>query len=96
MLRVIVPWMNFTGLLDLAFEQLRHYSVADAAVSLRLMRALGDIASTVDDPAIRQALLERGHRLMAGCAEHLQEVDLARLLQRLVLLQAGVAKEDLE
>jgi uncharacterized membrane protein len=95
-LRVIVPWMNFTGLLDLAFEQLRHYSVADAAVSLRLMRALGDIASTVDDPAIRQALLERGHRLMAGCAEHLQEVDLARLLQRLVLLQAGVAKEDLE
>jgi uncharacterized membrane protein len=93
-LRVVVPWMNFTGLLDLAFEQIRHYSAADAAVSLRLMRALGDIASTVDEPAIRHALLDRGNRLVAGCAEHLQAGDLTRLQQRLVLLEAGVAKED--
>jgi uncharacterized membrane protein len=38
-LRVIVPWMSFDGLLDTAFEQIRHYAAADAAVSLRLMRA---------------------------------------------------------
>src|SRR5208283_3799443 len=34
--------------------QIRHYAVADAGVSLRLMRALGDIASTVADPKIRK------------------------------------------
>ncbi|MGO9004448.1 MAG: DUF2254 domain-containing protein [Beijerinckiaceae bacterium] len=93
-LRVVVPWIDFDGLLDLAFEQIRHYAVADAAVSLRLMRELGDIASTVDDPAIRRLLLDRGKRLIAGCAGHLQEVDLARLRQRLSLLESGVAGED--
>src|SRR6516162_2284167 len=36
---------GFDGLLDTAFEQIRHYAVADIAVSLRLMRAFNDIAS---------------------------------------------------
>ena len=81
-LRVIVHWTDFDGVLDLAFEQIRHYSVADAAVSLRLMRALGDIASTTSDPAIRTRLFERGKRLIDGCADRLQEFDMARLRRR--------------
>ena len=44
-LRLFVPWMSFDGLLDTAFEQIRHYAAADVAVSLRLMRAFNDIAS---------------------------------------------------
>ena len=67
-LRVIVPWIDFDGLLDLAFEQIRHYSISDAAVSLRLMRALGDISSTTSDSTVRQRLLERGKRVIDGCA----------------------------
>jgi uncharacterized membrane protein len=93
-LRVIVPWIDFTGLVDLAFEQIRHYSVGDAAVSLRLMRAFGDIASTSQDAAIRLLLLERGKRLIVGCSGRLQEGDLARLRQRLARLEAGIAVED--
>jgi len=93
-LRVVIPWINFNGLLDLAFEQIRHYAVADAAVSLRLMRALDDIASTVEDPVIRLRLLDRGRRLFAGCAGHLQEDDLARLRERLSLLEDGIAHEN--
>jgi uncharacterized membrane protein len=93
-LRVVIPWINFNGLLDLAFEQIRHYSVADAAVSLRLMRALGDIASTVDEPAIRRHLLDRGKRLIAGCAGRLQEDDLDRLQQRSSQIETGIAGED--
>ena len=93
-LRVVIPWIDFNGLLDLAFEQIRHYSVADAAVSLRLMRALGDIASTVGEPTIRLRLLDRGKQLIAGCAGHLQEGDLERLRQRLSLLESGIAMED--
>jgi uncharacterized membrane protein len=86
-LRVIVPWIDFDGLLDLAFEQIRHYSISDAAVSLRLMRALGDISSTTLDPTVRQRLLERGKRVIDGCAGQIQEFDLIRLRARLARLE---------
>ena len=90
-LRLVVPWINFEGLLDLAFEQLRHYAEADAAVSLRLIRALCDIASTVDDPNIRQILRDRGARLIAGCSGKLHDEDLKRLHDRLCLMDADTA-----
>jgi len=89
-LRVIVPWIDFDGLLDLAFEQIRHYSVSDAAVSLRLMRALADISSTTSDPAIRTRLLERGKRVIDGCASQIQEFEIQRLRTRLALLEFGL------
>ncbi|HXZ16342.1 MAG TPA: DUF2254 family protein, partial [Roseiarcus sp.] len=87
-LRVVVPWADLDGLLDLAFEQLRHYAVADAAVSLRLMRALGDVAGASVDPAVRRQLLERGKRLMHGCASRLEPFDVARLSERYARLKA--------
>jgi uncharacterized membrane protein len=90
-LRVIVPWPDFDGLVDLAFEQIRHYSAVDAAVSLRLMRALGDISGASPDPATRRRLLERGKRLIEGCAGRLQDFDLARLRKRLSCLEAGAS-----
>jgi uncharacterized membrane protein len=93
-LRVAVPWIDLNGLLDLAFEQIRHYAVADAGVSLRLMRALGDIASAVIDPKIKRTLIDRGRQLLAGCTGKLQEGDLERLRRRLSLLEAGFALED--
>jgi uncharacterized membrane protein len=52
-LRLVVPWMSFDGLLDTAFEQIRHYAVADIAVSLRLMRAYNDIARTAPHADLR-------------------------------------------
>jgi uncharacterized membrane protein len=45
--------MSFDGLLDTAFEQIRHYAVADIAVSLRLMRAYNDIARTAPHADLR-------------------------------------------
>ena len=90
-LRVIVPWTDFDGLLDLAFEQIRHYSISDAAVSLRLMRALGDISSTTSDPTVRRRLLERGKRVVDGCDGQIQEFDLARLRARLARLESGLS-----
>ena len=53
-LRLFVPWMSFDGLLDTAFEQIRHYAVADVAVSLRLMRAFTDIAGTTQHADLPQ------------------------------------------
>ncbi len=93
-LRVVAPWIKLEGLLDLAFEQIRHYAAGDAAVSLRLMRALGDIARTVSDPATRLLLFERGKRLLEGCEGRLQKDDLERLRRRLLLLSPCPAAED--
>jgi uncharacterized membrane protein len=82
-LRVIMPWMSFDGLLDTAFEQIRHYAAADAAVSLRLMRAFIDIASTTQDSVFRAKLADRAERVVAGCTERLPKDELAKFRQRL-------------
>jgi uncharacterized membrane protein len=91
-LRLVVPWMSIDSLLDAAFEQIRHYATADVAVSLRLMRALGDIASTTQIADIRTRLLERAKRVTAGCAGHLPEVEQAKLRQRLATLSSIIGQ----
>jgi len=85
--RVILPGIAFERLLDSAFEQIRLYSTADVAVSLRLLRALGDIATTTADPAYRRTLAERGRRIVAGCASRLGEQGLEPLRARLAALE---------
>jgi uncharacterized membrane protein len=86
--RVIVPWIEIEGLLDTAFEQIRHYSMSDIAVSLRLLRALDDVASTCYDPGIIETLVARGRRVVAGCAERLSPDHIEKLQQRLSALEA--------
>ena len=81
--RVVIPWIGFDRLLEAAFEQIRMYSKSDVAVSLRLLRALGDIAATTPDPEYRRALAERARRVCAGCAEKLGEEELQVLRARL-------------
>ena len=90
-LRLFVPWMSFDGLLDTAFEQIRHYAAADVAVSLRLMRAFDDIASTTEHADLRTKLLERARRVSAGCAGNLPGDDLAKLQRRLTALETAIA-----
>jgi uncharacterized membrane protein len=85
--RVSLSWIGFDGLVDSAFEQIRMYSKGDVAVSLRLLRALGDIATSTPDPAYRRTLVEQGRRILAGCAEKLGEGELARIRARLAALE---------
>ena len=69
MLRLVVPWINLEGLLDTAFEQIRHYAAADVAVSLRLIRAFNDIADSTElADVLRLKVLERARRVAAGYA----------------------------
>jgi len=89
-LRVVVPWMSFDGLLDTAFDQIKHYAAADVAVSLRLIRAFNDIARASQDVDQRKELLRRARRVAAGCADHLPEDELMKLRQRLVALETSV------
>ena len=46
-------WPGFDRLVDTAFDQIRLYARADVAVSLRMLRALGDVARTIPDPAVQ-------------------------------------------
>ena len=86
-LRVRINWNDFHHLLDSAFEQIRMYAKGDIAVSLRLLRALGDIATTTPDTAFRRAIHERGKRIVEGCAEKLGEDELRSLRVRLSMLE---------
>jgi uncharacterized membrane protein len=85
--RVYVPWIGFEQLLDSAFEQIRWYSRSDVAVSLRLLRALGDIATTTPDPRFRRTLRDRGRRIVEGCAAFLTETELQPLRARVAALE---------
>jgi uncharacterized membrane protein len=90
-LRLVVPWMTFEGLLDTAFEQIRHYAAADVAVSLRLMRAFNDIAGATVHQDQRRQLLERARRVVTGCSGHLPKDELVKLQQRLEVIEAAVS-----
>ncbi len=85
-LRVEIEWTGFDQLLDTAFDQIRMYAKGDIAVSLRLLRALGDIASTTQDKAFRRSIQARGKRIVDGCAEKLAEAELESLRVRLAAL----------
>jgi uncharacterized membrane protein len=90
--RVGVSWIDFDRLLDSALEQIRMYSKGDVAVSLRLLRALSDIAGSTGDLVYRATLLNRGRRVVAGCAEELSEDEVRHLRVRLTALEALVGE----
>jgi uncharacterized membrane protein len=98
-IRASIAWIHFERLLDAAFEQIRMYSKTDVAVSLRLLRALGDIAASMPDLEFRRILVERGMRTVAGCAEKLGADELREIrarqaaLEQLYLDRSAVALE---
>jgi uncharacterized membrane protein len=85
--RASIPWIHFDQLLTSAFEQIRLYSSGDIAVSLRMLRALCDIASSTPDPAYRRSLFEEGSRIVEGCTEKLGPQEVAPMRVRLAALE---------
>jgi uncharacterized membrane protein len=85
--RVSIDWIDFEHLLDSAFEQIRMYAKADVAVSLRLLRGLGDIAVTSHDTQICKTLIDRGRRVVEGCSHHISAIEMEPLVARLIVLE---------
>ena len=85
--RVAIRWIDLERLLDSAFEQIRMYSKTDIAVSMRLLRAFGDIAVTTQDPGLRRTLFERAQRVVAGCEHRIDNEELKPMLIRLTALE---------
>jgi uncharacterized membrane protein len=86
-LRVVLPWIDLDGILNTAIEQIRAYATTDAAVSLRLLRLLQDVAVTIESDAVRSRIVERGRWVVEGCRGALPADDFARLEQRLAVLE---------
>jgi len=84
--RVSLEWIDFEHLLNSAFEQIRMYSRGDPAVSLRLLRALADIAISTEDAALRKTLCEHGRQVVEGCSERIAAEELKPLFVRLAAL----------
>jgi len=95
-LRVSMGWIDFEKLLDSAFEQIRMYSKTDVAVSLRMLRALADIATTTADPNFRRLLRNRGQRIVTGCAERLEEEELREIQGRLETLERLIGHKEIQ
>ena len=89
-LRLAIPWIGYDGLLDTAFEQIRHYAKTDIAVSLRLLRAYDEMMGAVVSPRELHSLIERARRVAEGCRQSLPERDVAPLMLRLAKLEARV------
>jgi len=87
--RVSLPWLSFDRLVESAFEQVRLYAKSDVAVSLRMLRALADIAATVTDPDYRQTLVDKGRKIVAGCAEQLAGDEMGEIRARLTALEGA-------
>ena len=91
--RVVLRWIDLEGLLNTAIEQIRVYATGDAAVSLRLLRLLQDVAATVVNEELRGRIVARGQRVVEGCRGRVPADEFFRLEQRLAVLEGiGVAK----
>ena len=88
--RVSIEWIDLERLLDSAFEQIRMYSMGDVAVSLRLLRALADIAISTQDASLRRKLFARGQGVVEGCSERIRADELKPLWVRLTALEKVV------
>jgi uncharacterized membrane protein len=85
--RVSVAWPTLSELVHTAFDQIRLYAQRDTAVSLRLLRALADIASVTPDPALRRNLCDRAKSVVEGCTKVLADEDVRPMRARLAALE---------
>jgi uncharacterized membrane protein len=86
-LRLSISTVGLERLVHSAFDQIRSYSKGDLAVSLRMLRALSDLAPKVSDPDLLSALATMGNRILTGCESHLEEDELSELKKRNTDLQ---------
>jgi len=81
--RVVLAPITFEHLLEVSFSQIIHYGKADFAVSLRILRALGDIAAVTDDPRGLAALDALANGVATQCLDNLPRAPHEAVRERL-------------
>jgi uncharacterized membrane protein len=82
--------VDFAGVLDAAFNQIRQFSSGVPAVAIRVLEALTAIAATVTEPERRAAIAEEADMLMAQQQDDLIGDDQAALEARFRALQEAL------
>ena len=72
-LRVMAEPIAFEQLIDTAFNQIRHYGKSDIAVTLRLLKAIAQIASHTHRPRDQIALEQQAEMIVQGSREGLSQ-----------------------
>jgi len=72
-LRVIANPVTFVGLVDEAFNQIRHYGSSDVAVTMRLLEAIAIIGIQTRNQKDRMALLRHAEMIKRGSQEAVSE-----------------------
>ncbi len=88
--RVALPELSFSRLVDVAFEQIVHYGKGDLAVSIRLQRAFADIAASTDDDAVLAVVRACAERAAAQCIAALPDVSGRAITERLATVREPV------
>jgi uncharacterized membrane protein len=72
-LRVITPVFTFAAITDAGFNQIRQYGRSSAAVTIRLLETITEIARFVYRPEDRAALLRHAKMIVGGARDGLPE-----------------------
>jgi uncharacterized membrane protein len=83
--------VTFQGSIDLGFNQLRQYGRGDMSVSLRMLRALGEIAMATDHPPHQERALYHARLVATGLSPQFLDEDRQELAHRLRVLEDHVA-----
>jgi len=89
--RLVLQELPFSRLVDVAFEQIVHYGKGDLAVSIRVMRAFADIASSTTDEETLASILSGAERAAGQCIASLPEADGKVIAERLAAVHRSAA-----
>ena len=82
-LRIVLKPTSFPRLLNIAFDQLTYYGKTDMAVSLRILRALRDVAGVAEDATQLSAIQLRAQKVFDSCTTKFTIDELTELRERM-------------
>ena len=91
--RVVMRRHSFQRALDLALNQLRQYGRTDMAVSIRMLRALEEIAGATSAPERLARVWHHGRLVVTACGKDFQPEDREELELRLASLARACGVE---
>ena len=80
-LRLVAPGPSLTGIVDIAFNQIRQSSRSNPAVAIRMLDAIAQIAERVQSSADTENLLRHAEMILRGARDAVPEADDLRAVE---------------
>lgn len=86
-LRIIADSLDFEGILDTAFNQIRQFSEESPAVIIRIMEALTTIHKFTTEESRKRALIKHAEMVLSSGKQNIDEKnDIDDLIERAVII----------